>query len=292
MQHTLPRSTLLALPESRPSVPLLATRRFPRRLFGVDPVEVNCALAATEEAVGNLIEVLDHERAMLEARLQSAATEAIQLRAELSTAAQQIAAYREREHVMAEAIVTAQHAAEELKHIAKAEADEIVGNAEAIASDIVHTSCRSASEILEKARREADAIVAAAKENATAFLSQLRAEAAQLASDAQRTFEDAQRTVEQRTVSLMTRLNTGLLDADASPPATRDAEGAGPPDATAESPSAVDPLADTAPVAESASPAGGPPVVNSALAWAVTGGAMSLVPIIYLFRRLLGDFRA
>ena len=295
MQQTLPHSGFAALPRSRSPVPRAVPRRFSRRLFGADPAEVNQVLTATEDAVSDLVAALDHERTVLEARLQNATAEIAELRVQLDAAEQCSAVYREQEGVIARALVTAQQAADDLTRTAQAEADEIVGKAEVIANDIVQIGCRNASEILQKAQQDADGILDAAREKAGAYLAALRTEADRLILDAHQTFQAAQRTVEEQVASLSARLSADLANPGAAAPAEAGQDIA-PPSAPPGPIDEADPRGgggEAARPSEAATgtdsdpaPASQVRFLDGALACAVTGGAMS---IVYLLRRLLGD---
>lgn len=216
MQHISQQSALLSAPPSQSHVSEFGVRRFFRKIFGAGSREVNQLLATTEECLKNLIEVVGHERAVLETRLTNVTAEVDTLRAELTAAEQYAAACREQEALIARTVLTAQRTADDLVQRAQAEADEIVGKAETIATEIVQASCRNASEILGKARQDADVMVEIAQQKGTAWLALLRAEADDVIADAHQRFDQAQRSVAQSVASLTARLETCLAELDAA----------------------------------------------------------------------------
>jgi cell division septum initiation protein DivIVA len=215
MQHISQQSALLSAPPSQSRVSEFGVRRFFRKIFGAGSREVNQLLATTEECLKNLIEVVGHERAVLETRLTNVTAEVDTLRAELTAAEQYAAACREQEALIARTVLTAQRTADDLVRRAQTEADEIVGKAETIATEIVQASCRNASEILGKARQDADVMVEIAQQKGTAWLALLRAEADDVIADAHQRFDQAQRSVAQSVASLTGRLETCLAELDA-----------------------------------------------------------------------------
>jgi cell division septum initiation protein DivIVA len=164
-------------------------RQFPRRLFGVDPEEVNRFLAeaaATLERVNAEMARVILERSALQKTLKETREELEAIRARLAEAEAALARYRGQEQLIAQIVVEAQQLKGDLLRESRAEAQRITAAAQAAAAETMGSSRAAAAELLRAARAQAEQAVESAERAAASRLAEIRLESERLISEARR----------------------------------------------------------------------------------------------------------
>ncbi len=131
------------------------------------------AMAAREAQEQMLAEAVA-ERDALQQKLGEATAEVRQLREQTESlrrqaaaAQEQVASYRTQEQLIAQALLTAQRAADDLTRQAKAQAEDAIARARATSEETIQAARKSAAETLRQAQARADQAVRAVTDLAT-----------------------------------------------------------------------------------------------------------------------------
>jgi len=166
----------------------IAMRQFTRKLRGVDSEEVKLFLvevAATLERINSELTRVTLERTELQASLKKAIAEAEDLKKQLANTQEKITAHHKQENQMAQALLSAQKATDDLIQSSKGRADRIVTEAKASALLATEAARKEAAE----AKTQAQTIVEAARKEAAELLRTTQAQAQEAVKAAERAAE-------------------------------------------------------------------------------------------------------
>ena len=195
----------------------IAMRQFTRKLRGLDPEEVKLFLAevaATLDRVNSELTRVTLERTELQGNLKKAIAEAEDLKKQLANTQEKITAHHKQENQMAQALLSAQKATDDLIQQSKGRADRIVNEAKASALLATEAARKEAAE----AKTQAQTIVEAARKEAAELLRATQAQAQEAVKAAERAAEtrmaqaqrDAERMMEEARHSVAEIQQTAL----------------------------------------------------------------------------------
>ena len=195
----------------------IAMRQFTHKFRGVDPDEVKqflAEVAATVDRINSELTRVTLERTELQASLKKALAEAEDLKKQLANTQEKIAAHHKQENQMAQALLNAQKATDDLIQSSKGRADRIVTEAKGAALLATEAARKEAAE----AKAQAQTIVEAARKEAAELLRATQAQAQEAVKAAERAAEtrmaqaqrDAERMMEEARHSVAEIQQTAL----------------------------------------------------------------------------------
>jgi hypothetical protein len=166
-----------------------------------DKIEAN-------QARKNLAAQLAAERDALRKRLTEVTAEALTLREQVTAAQEKLAAHQAEDREIAQALLNAQKAADDLMHSARTQAADTARKATAAADETIQSARTAAAETLRKAHAHAEGAVRAAEQTAAARLAELEIEAESKTEEVRRATAAIELSAEEYVAGLATQIET------------------------------------------------------------------------------------